>query len=71
MIILIVIGVVSFLFAIALFFFPDQLKKMNEMGNQILFTDERAIVYRKIAGILLLLLSFLFFFIGYYITNIK
>ncbi|MBN1522070.1 MAG: hypothetical protein JW928_06010 [Candidatus Aureabacteria bacterium] len=68
MAVLLIIGIVSFLFAMALFFFPHQLRSLNELGNRILFTDERAIIYRKMAGFVLLVLSMLFFAIGYIIS---
>jgi len=64
--ILLVVGILSFLFSIALFFFPEQLKKLNDLGNRILFTDERAIVYRKLAGIFLLCLGIIFFIMSWY-----
>ena len=69
MIVLLIIGMVSLFFAMALFFFPNRLQSWNEIGNRILFTDERAIFYRKIAGVVLLGLSLIFFFIGYLIRS--
>jgi hypothetical protein len=65
MTLLLTIGIISFFFAMALFFFPYQLRKLNEVGNRILFTDERAIVYRKIAGGVLLIIGMVFVYIGY------
>ena len=69
MIVLLLIGIVSLFFALALFFFPRQLQSWNEKGNRILFTDERAIVYRKMAGFVLLALSAIFVFIGFIIRS--
>lgn len=65
MIMLLVIGVISFLFAMAFFFFPDELKNISEKGNRIMFTDERAIIFRKKAGVILLIVSVIFFIMGY------
>ena len=69
MVVLLLIGIVSLFFAIALFFFPKQLQSWNETGNRILFTDERAIIYRKMAGVILLILSAVFVFIGFVIRS--
>ena len=69
MVVLLLIGIMSLFFAIALFFFPKKLQEWNEQGNRILFTDERAIIYRKMAGIVLLALSAIFIVVGYLIRK--
>ncbi len=65
MILLLAIGIVSLMFSIMLFFFPRQLQDLNTKGNHLLFTGEGAIMYRKLAGSVLFVLSIVFFIIGF------
>ncbi len=49
-----IFGSLTFLIGISFMFAPGLLSKANNCGNRILFTDERAFVYRRICGIMML-----------------
>ncbi len=49
-----ILGSLTFLLGISFIFAPGLLSKANNCGNRILFTDERAFVYRRICGIMML-----------------
>ena len=68
LIVLLTFSILIFLFAVTLFFFPQNLVNLNELGNRILYTNEKAIIHRRIAGIVLLILGIIFFAIGYLIS---
>ncbi|MFH1904921.1 MAG: hypothetical protein ABIK53_05310 [bacterium] len=57
MIACVVWGGVFFLLGLLFLFFPDLLQKTNNLGNRLLFSDERAFIYRRIVGIILFLVG--------------
>jgi hypothetical protein len=54
-----------FVFAILFLFMPYLLIFINKVGNKLLFTDERVIVYRISAGIILCIAALLFIYLGW------
>ncbi|MDO9464601.1 MAG: hypothetical protein Q7J67_04815 [bacterium] len=50
-------GGVFFLLGLLFVFSPGMLQKANNLGNRLLFSDERAFIYRRMAGIILFLLG--------------
>lgn len=63
----ILLGIISFTVSFYFLFKPQKLLFINEYFNKILFTDEQAIIKRKIAGIVLLMVSFIFFCTYYFL----
>ncbi len=64
MITILVIGIISIIFGILFVFSPTLLEKINEWGNKIIITDDFAISYRHISGILLILIGIVFLLIS-------
>lgn len=62
----ILVGALFLIFGILFLFFPQQLIKLNEWGSRVVFSNERALNYRVIIGIFLIIVSavvFLSFFL--------
>ncbi len=49
-----ILGSLTFLLGISFMFASGLLSRVNNCGNRILFTDERAFIYRRICGIIML-----------------
>jgi len=64
MITCIIWGAVFFLLGLLFLFFPGMLQKTNNLGNRLLFSDERAFIYRRIVGIILFLAGAFILYIG-------
>ena len=60
-----VLGIVLFLAGISFIFFPGLVAKLNKLGNKILFTDERAFIYRRICGLLLFVFAIFLIWTGF------
>jgi len=65
----IILGVISFLSGLLFLFAPQTLLKANQVGNRILFSDERAFLYRTVVGIILFAVAGLFFYITFYLFS--
>ena len=50
-------GGIFFLLGLLFIFSPGMLQKTNNLGNRLLFSDEKAFIYRRIAGIILFLMG--------------
>ena len=52
-------------FSILFLFFPEVLIKLSEWGNKLIVTDHKAVMHRKVVGVMLFGLSVLVFFISW------
>ena len=59
-----ILGCILFFLGISFIFAPRLLSKLNNFGNRILFTDERAFIYRRFCGIILLAVAVFLFWTG-------
>jgi len=59
-----IIAAISMIFGLLLVFNPDFVRKLNELGNRIVTTDEKALAHRYITGAFLILVSLLLIFIS-------
>jgi len=59
-----IIAAISMIFGLLLVFNPDFVRKLNELGNKIVTTDESALAHRYITGAFLILVSLLLIFIS-------
>ncbi len=59
-----IFGALTFLLGISFLFAAGLLSKANNCGNRILFTDERAFIYRRTCGIMLLLAAIFLLWTG-------
>ena len=57
-------GALTFALGILFIFAPGLLSRLNDSGNRILFTDEKAFIYRRICGIILLVAAIFLFWTG-------
>ena len=64
MIIVLIAGIIAIIFGILFMFSPNLLEKLNELGNRIVSTDEIAIIYRHISGVLLIIIGIILFVIA-------
>jgi len=54
-----------FVFSILFLFFPDVLIKLSEWGNKLILTDHKAVIHRKVVGIMLFSLSVIVLFVSW------
>ena len=65
----IVIGIISLTVGVLFLFSPGTLRSINEAGMRVITTIDNAIFnYRIGLGLSLIIASFLFFFVAYYIS---
>lgn len=64
MVLFFITGFVFLLFSLLFLFAPKMLVKLSEISNKMIFTDYGAIAHRKWSGVVLLILSFLMFYLG-------
>ncbi len=57
------LGVFIIIFGLGFIFYPQVIKRLNEIGNTIIFTTEKTIVYRYFTGVLLIIISLLLVYI--------
>lgn len=62
---ILIIGIIAIVFGILFIFKPKLLEKLNEFGNRIITTDEFAIIYRHISGVLLIIIGIILFIIAF------
>jgi uncharacterized BrkB/YihY/UPF0761 family membrane protein len=68
MIFLTFVAIIAFIFGLLFLFFPSQLKKLNDSSNRVFANiDDKLFKYRIGAGISLILVAILCFFITNYI----
>ncbi|MBN2145686.1 MAG: hypothetical protein JW774_13810 [Candidatus Aureabacteria bacterium] len=61
----IITGLLTLVISIVLLFFPRFLYMLNAKANAILFTDEKAFYYRKIAGVFLIIFALVLFVLAF------
>ncbi|MFQ6614396.1 MAG: hypothetical protein ACE5D1_06090 [Fidelibacterota bacterium] len=52
-----IIATIALVFGLLLMFNPTFVKRLNELGNRIITTDEAALAHRYITGAILIILS--------------
>ncbi len=57
-------GLLFLIFSILFFFAPEIIVKLSKIGNKMIFTDYRSVSHRKLSGIVLLIMSFVMFYLG-------
>jgi len=59
-----ILGFLFLLFSGLFFFAPNMIIKISEVGNRLIFTDEKAVAHRYWSAGFLLLMSILMFYFG-------
>lgn len=67
MMIFLAVGALFLFFSLLFFFAPRLIIKISEIGNKLLFTDDRSVAHRYWSGLILLLMSLVMFYLGLHV----